>query len=100
MKSLLTGIAAAGLMLAGTVAMAQDASTPPAAGSTMGSDSTMKDDTSMKSTSSGMQTKHQKMKDCMARMQAKNDGSTKDQMKTACKNEMKGAETTSDSMNK
>jgi hypothetical protein len=33
--------------------------------------------------------REQRMKDCMSRMTAKNDGSTKEQMQTACDAEMK-----------
>jgi pentapeptide MXKDX repeat protein len=41
----------------------------------------------------------QMMKDCMSRMSAKNDGSTKDQMRAACKTEMKN-HMNKDGMNK
>ncbi len=65
MNKLVAGMLAAGFIFASTQSF---------------SDDTMKDH--MKSS--------QMMKDCMARMTAKNDGSTKDQMKTACKTEMTG----------
>lgn len=41
----------------------------------------------------------QMMKDCMSRMSAKNDGSTKDQMRAACKTEMQN-HMNKDGMNK
>ncbi len=37
-----------------------------------------------------MTNRSQMMKDCMARMTAKNDGSSKQEMKTACKTELTG----------
>lgn len=62
MKRLIASALMAGMMLVGTQAFADD---------------TQKD------------TKHQMMKDCMSRMSAKNDGSTKAQMRAACKTEIK-----------
>jgi len=77
MKSLIASVLMAGMMLVGTQAFADD---------------TQKD------------TKHQMMKDCMSRMSAKNDGSTKAQMRAACKTEIKNANkddsTTHDGMDK
>ena len=77
MKRLIASVLMAGMMLVGTQAFADD---------------TQKD------------TKHQMMKDCMSRMSAKNDGSTKAQMRAACKTEIKNANkddsTTHDGMDK
>jgi hypothetical protein len=58
-------VAMAGLMLIGTQAFAND---------TQGSNSMTAD--------------HARMKDCMTRMRTKEDGSTHDQMKAACKTEL------------
>jgi hypothetical protein len=70
MKHLLTSILASGLLLAGAQVFAGD----------------MQDQSAS--------THKQMMKDCMTRMQAKNDGSTHDQMKASCKAHM------NDNMNK
>jgi hypothetical protein len=66
MKKLITGLAACGILSMGAVANAQQTTggTPTA-------------------------TKHQMMKECMDRQVAKNDGSTKSQMKKTCKAEIK-----------
>ena len=63
MKKLISAVLTAGIILTGAQAFAAD--TPP--------DHMSKDQT---------------MKDCMSRMAAKNDGSTKVAMKKACKAEM------------
>ena len=39
------------------------------------------------------QSKHQMMKDCMAKQKAANTGMTQEAMKTVCKNEAKGSQT-------
>ena len=66
MKKLMTGLAVCGIFSIGVAATAQQTTggTPTA-------------------------TKHQMMKECMDRQVAKNDGSTKSQMKKACKAEIK-----------
>jgi hypothetical protein len=66
MNKSVAGVFAAGFIFAGSAAF---------------SDATQQDP---------MMNHKQMMKECMARMTAKNDGSTKGQMKTACKTEMMG----------
>jgi hypothetical protein len=66
MNKLIVGVVTAGMILAGAQVFSGD----------MQTDKTSKDQ------------KEQLMKDCMTRMAAKNDGSSKEKMKEACKAEM------------
>lgn len=68
MKKLLATATCTGLMLLGLHAFADDMTKP---------------------TDTSKQAHAQMMKDCMAKEQAKKDGSTKDQMMQACKDQLK-----------
>lgn len=71
MKKLLTTAMCTGLMLLGLHAFADDMTKP-----------------------TDKQAHEQMMKDCMAKQEAKHDGSTKEQMKKHCKDEMQAQQGT------
>jgi hypothetical protein len=81
MKHILMTATLAGLIAAGTCAVAQDQ--PP-----QGSQPTQSDNNS--------DTQNKSMKQCMARQKATNSGLTNLQMRTTCKNEMKSDKTRKD----
>jgi hypothetical protein len=100
MNKLITGILTAGVMLTGAGAFAQDSQMNPAtsAPSSSSASSDSATSTASSSSTSSSPSKHQMMKDCMTRQAAKNDGSTKMQIKKACKDEMKSGVATDSSM--
>lgn len=71
MKQIITGLAACGILSIGAAAVAQQTTTGTPTAS-----------------------KHQMMKECMERQVAKNDGSTKSQMKKFCKADIKSSKPT------
>jgi len=96
MKYAIMELAAAGLLVSGAAAFAQDAqpdasSDPPA--STTTSPYPADSQTNGQTNSDHTMSKHQMMKACMQRQAAKNDGSTKMQMRKACKEELKNGQT-------
>jgi hypothetical protein len=71
MKWFLASMAVAGLLGGGTASFADDAAAPAAA--------------SASASASASATKHQMMKDCMAKQKASESGMPKEQMKKACR---------------
>jgi len=81
MKHMITGLVLSFGLLTGVASLAQDNNMAPAPDNSAAAPASPPK-------SSG---KHQMMKECMSRQMAKNDGSTKKQMRAACKAEMKAA---------
>ena len=88
MKRILMTAALAGLVAAGTCAVAQDQQ----GDQTQQSSQTVKSDDSSDNT----RNKNETMKECMARQKATNSGLTHMQMQTTCKNEAKVNKTRKD----
>lgn len=92
MKYAILGLAATGLLVSGAAAFAQDTQ-PDASSTPSSSTATSPYPADSQTTRDHAMSKHQMMKACMQRQAAKNDGSTKMQMRKACKEELKNGQT-------